>query len=766
MAASAIIVSSDSFDESVGSPPSRVIIFGDIPTVIPSTSVISLETSVIAPVISFAAPVIEMTIVASPTGLSTSPFLYTDSSEAFDSSDGPPSQDPYAIIVARRPYRTRPNGQWRIMIARKRVGPLLARRIAWRHVSPDSSDCRPSSSCLPMNFSPVHSSGLDAQGQAHSRSRVVSPRLESLSGDSSERPLHSSSHSAGPSRKRCRSLADSVPSSTPVTRSLAPTRADLLPPRTRELDIFDGDDVRDYIEVDPRDDREEFEASAGDTVVLGIDLRSLKDIPVDLDGAIRDFYHYMSKIQKMETELWNLSVKNNDMDTYTQRFQELTIMCTKMVLEEEDRVETFIGGLNKRVVTCFESGAQGHYRKYCPKVKNQNHGNKARVPDVRGKAYVLGGGDTNPGSNTVTDLGSFDVIIGMDWLAKNHAVIVCDEKIVHIPYRNEILIIQGDKSDEKKSMLSIISCVKAHKYMDKGCQLFLAQVTVKENKYKWNEKRLEDVPTKSVKFDWGKKEETAFQILKQKLCSAPILALPEGSENFMVYCDASHKGLGALLMQREKVIAYSSRQLKIHEKNYMIHDLELGVVSDDDYEIHYHPGKGNALADALSQKTEARKEENYEAEDLGGMIKKLELRANRTLCLENRSWILGFGNLRALIMHESHKSKFVSQFWQSFQESFGTQLDMSTTYHPKTDGQSERIIQMLEDMLRACVMDFGKGWDKHLPLIDISYNNSYYTSIKAAPFEALYGRKCRLPVCWAEVGDAQLTGPEVVRKST
>nr|GEU81664.1 putative reverse transcriptase domain-containing protein [Tanacetum cinerariifolium] len=93
------------------------------------------------------------------------------------------------------------------------------------------------------------------------------------------------------------------------------------------------------------------------------------------------------------------------------------------------------------------------------------------------------------------DLGSFDVIVGMDWLAKNHAVIVCDKKIVRIPYGNEILIIQGDKSDEKKSMLSIISCVKAHKYMEKGCQLFMVQVTVKENKEKSKEKRLEDVPT-------------------------------------------------------------------------------------------------------------------------------------------------------------------------------------------------------------------------------------------------------------------------------
>ncbi|GJW53643.1 putative reverse transcriptase domain-containing protein [Tanacetum coccineum] len=95
-----------------------------------------------------------------------------------------------------------------------------------------------------------------------------------------------------------------------------------------------------------------------------------------------------------------------------------------------------------------------------------------------------------------------------------------------------------------------------------------------------------------------------------------------------------------------------------------------------------------------------------------------------------------------------------------------TQLHMSIAYHPETDGQSERTIQTLEDMLRACVIDFGKGWDKHLPLVEFSYNNSYHASIKAAPFEALYGRKCRSPVCWAEVGDSQLTGPEIIQETT
>ncbi|GJY92089.1 putative reverse transcriptase domain-containing protein [Tanacetum coccineum] len=110
--------------------------------------------------------------------------------------------------------------------------------------------------------------------------------------------------------------------------------------------------------------------------------------------------------------------------------------------------------------------------------------------------------------------------------------------------------------------------------------------------------------------------------------------------------------------------------------------------------------------------------------------------------------------------------RFASNFWRSLQNALGTSLDMSTAYHPQTDGQSERTIQTLEDMLRACAIDFGKGWVNHLPLVEFSYNNSYHASIKAAPFEALYGRKCRSPVCWTEVGEAQILGPELIQETT
>ncbi|GKB63104.1 putative reverse transcriptase domain-containing protein [Tanacetum coccineum] len=766
--------------------------------------------------------------------------------------------------------------------------------------------------------------------------------------------------------------------------------------------------------------------------------------------------------------------------------------------------------VNQRVLTCFECGRQGHYMSDCPKLKDQNHGNKARnkngifdsgadrnfvsttfstlldvTPDTLNVSYAVELADGRISeTNTVlkgctlglqghpfnidlmqVKLGSFDVIIGMDWLANHHAVIICDEKIVRIPYGDKVLIVQGDRDGKgEKSKLSIISCTKTQKYIKRCCLIFLAQFTKKETEDRSEEKRLEDVPTvpdflkvfpedlsglphtQQVEFQidlvpdaapvahapyrlvpselqelstqlqelsdkgfirlssspWGalvlfvkkkdgsirmcidyrklnkltvknryplpriddlfdqlqgsrvyskinlrsgyhqlrvreedipktsfrtryghyefqneeehaehlrlilellkkeelyakfskcefwlsksEKEEHAFQLLKQKLYSAPILALPKGSENFMVYYDASCKGPDAVLMQREKVIVYRSRQLKIHEKNYTTHDLELGAVvfalkmrrhylygmkcvvftdhkslqhildqkelnmrqrrwlellSDYDCEIRYHPGKANVV--------EARKEENVGTEDLGGMIKDLEPHADGALCLRNRSWIPCFGDLRELIMHESHKSKysihpgsnkmyqdlkklywwpntkadistyvskcltyakvkaecqkpsgllvqpvisvwkwenitmdfvtklpkissgqdtiwvivdrltksahflpmketnsmekltrqylkevvsrhgvpvsiisdrdskFTSYFWKSLNQAIGTQLDMSTAYHSQMDGQSERTIKTLEDMLRVCVIDFGKGWDIHLP---------------------------------------------------
>ncbi|GJX94165.1 putative reverse transcriptase domain-containing protein [Tanacetum coccineum] len=786
-----------------------------------------------------------------------------------------------------------------------------------------------------------------------------------------------------------------------------------------------------------------------------------------------------------------------------QRFQKLTMLCTKMLPKEEDRVERYIGGLlnniqgnviaaeptslqddvriannlmdqklkgyamknvenkkrlevnqrdnrgpcivrcgncnkdghltwdckvtisttstqrgqvvNQRVVTCFECGRQGHFRSDCLKLKDQNRGNKAGnkngVGEARGKAYVLGRGDANTDSNVVkghpfnidlmpVELGSFDAIIGMDWLANHHAVIVCDEKVMRIPYGDEVLIVQGDggvtkketgdKSEEKR--LEDVSTVRDFsevfpedltglpptRQVEFQIDLVPGAALVARAPYRLASSELQklstqlqelsekgfirpssspwgsllqgssvyskidlrsgyhqlrvcdkDIPKTAFRTRYGYYEfqvmpfgltnaPAVFMDLMNRVCksyldkfviifiddiliyskseeehaehlNAPILSLPEGSENFVVYCDASRKGLGVVLMQKERVIAYASRQLKIHEKNYTTHDLDLGAVvfalkmwrhylygtkcvvftdhkslqhildqkelnmrqyrwlellSDYDCEIRYHPRKANVILDA---QVEARKEENYGTEDLCGMIKKLEPRIDGTLCLNRRSWIPCRGNLRELIMYESHKSKYsihpgsdkmyqdlkklywwpnmkakiatyvskcltcakvkaecqkpsgllvqpVIPIWKwenitmdfvtklpktstgqdtiwvivdrltksahflpmketdlmvkltrqylkeiSLNKALGTQLDMSTAYHPQTDGQSESTIQTLEDMLRACVMDFGK---------------------------ALYGRKCRSPICWAEVGDAQLTGPKIVHETT
>ncbi|GJX34005.1 putative reverse transcriptase domain-containing protein [Tanacetum coccineum] len=594
-------------------------------------------------------------------------------------------------------------------------------------------------------------------------------------------------------------------------------------------------------------------------------------------------------------------------------------------------------------------------------------------------------------------LGSFDVVIGMDWLSKYHAKILCDEKVVHIPINGETLIIRvmEKKSDEKRQedipevkefsnvfpvdlpglppvrqelsnqlqeladreehanhLRIILELLRKEKLYAKfsKCDFWIRIVQFLRHLIDSQRLHVDSAKIKAVK-NWkspttpteGEEQESAFQLLKQKLCEAPILTLPKRNNDFVVYCDASLQDLGVVLIQREKVIAYASRQLKPHEENYTTHDLELGAVvfalkiwrhylygtkctvftdhkslqhilrqkelnmrqrrwlellADYDCEICYHPGKANVVADALSRKkqikplrvraliltvhpklpsqileaqNEALKEENVKTENLRGMDKSFEIRPDGTRCIKNQSWLPLFGGLRDLIMHESHKSKysihpgsdkmyhdlkklywwpnmkaiiaeyvgkcltcsrvkaecqkpsgllvqpeipmwkweritmdfvtklpktanghdtiwvivdrltksahfiptratdsmetltrlyikeivsrhgvpisiisdhdshFTSRFWQSLQNALGTQLDMSTAYHPETDGQSERTIQTLEDMLRACVIDFGKGWDKHLPLIEFSYNN---------------------------IGDVQLTGPEIIHETT
>ncbi|GJR60576.1 putative reverse transcriptase domain-containing protein [Tanacetum coccineum] len=435
-----------------------------------------------------------------------------------------------------------------------------------------------------------------------------------------------------------------------------------------------------------------------------------------------------------------------------------------------------------------------------------------------------------------------------------------------IVFIDDILIYSKNKKEHGEHLKTILNLLRSENLYAKfsKCDFWLDSVQfpwpcyyrrfIKE--FSLISKPLTKLTQKNKPYVWGDDEEEAFQTLKLKLCSAPILSLLEGNEDFVVYYDASLKGFGAVLMQREKVIAYASRQLRKNEENYTTHDLKLGAVvfalrlwrhylyvtkctvytdhkslqyildqkelnmrqrrwiellSDYDCVIRYHPGKANVITDALSRKDkEPIREENIGAEGFRGEGEPFEVRSDGTKCLKGGVWLPLFGGLRGLIMLEYHKSNysihpgsdkmyhdlrklywwpnmkddiatyarsarvdyfgprpsFASGFLEIPSKVIGTNLDMSTAYHLETDGQSERTIPTVEDMLRACVIDFGSDWDKHLPLAEFSYNNSYHASIKAAPFKALYRRKCRSPVCWSEVGDAQLTGPEMIRETT
>ncbi|GJU47974.1 putative reverse transcriptase domain-containing protein [Tanacetum coccineum] len=286
---------------------------------------------------------------------------------------------------------------------------------------------------------------------------------------------------------------------------------------------------------------------------------------------------------------------------------------------------------------------------------------------------------------------------------------------------------------------------------------------------------------------------------------------------FQIYSDASKKGLGCVLMQHGKVIAYASRQLKPYEVNYPTHDLELAVVTEKMVgtlkvltltSSPFWEGLECRLPTALSQNIWddslfdsmiLRDLERLDVElcvrGSGGYWASIRIESNLMLQIkeaqrddgelwaivqnvedgkhtefsvdddgvvwfEDRLCVPNDQALREKVMTEAHSSPFTIH--PGLQKAWGTRLKFGTAFHPQTDGQSERTVQTLEDMLRACALEWAGSWDEYLCLVEFAYNNSWHASIKAAPFELLYGRKCRAPICWDEVGERLIEGPELI----
>nr|GEU76270.1 reverse transcriptase domain-containing protein [Tanacetum cinerariifolium] len=585
-----------------------------------------------------------------------------------------------------------------------------------------------------------------------------------------------------------------------------------------------------------------------------------------------EVYCPRNEIQKIETELWNLAMKGNDLTAYTQRCGN----CKKIGhLTKDCRVtvtpNTYGATVrNQQGVGCYECGRPGHFRKDCSKLRSQNRrnqtrnksgnktGNKTGGNDVTAKAYAIGGGGTNPDFNVVTgifllnncyasmlfdlgadrsfvstnfsallnvtpstldtsytveladrriyetniilrgctlgllghpfnidlmpvELGSFDVIIGMDWLAKYHTLIVCDEKVIRIPYGDEVLIIRGDnatakaedKSEEKRLedvpivreflevFLKDLPGLPPAQQVEFQIDLVPGAAPVARSPYRLAPAEMQDLSTqlmeheghlelilkllkekefyakfskcefwqskRSMKFNWGEKEEAAFQLLKQKLCSASILALPVGSKNFVVYCDVSHKRLGVVLMQKEKVIAYASRQLKLDSVFRRFEGLDMHESHKSKYSIH--PGSDKMYQDWKKL---------YWWPNI-----KAEIATYVSKCLTCAKVKIEYQKPSGLLVQpEIPQCK-----WENITMNFMTKL-------PKTAAGQDTIWVIVDRLTKSA---------HFLPLRE---DDTYHTNIKATPFEALYWRKCRSPICWAEVRDRQLTGPEIIHEKT
>ncbi|GJS34423.1 putative reverse transcriptase domain-containing protein [Tanacetum coccineum] len=386
------------------------------------------------------------------------------------------------------------------------------------------------------------------------------------------------------------------------------------------------------------------------------------------------------------------------------------------------------------------------------------------------------------------ELGSFDVIIGMDWLAKYHAVIFCAEKIVRIPFGDEILIVREcpEVFPEDSAVYTSTRQVEF--------ELIMYRVASLENCY--------PIQGSDYLFDQLHGDRAILKLLQEEGIVRPLFSKCDSGfsrqteERKPVRARNQKEDVGGVYwLKNSKDPKKKLRKGKVEPtsrgmENYVLKWQELVTMlwrlKDCDHarEAEHQRPSGllvqpeipqwkwdNIMMDFVTKLPKSS--QGYDT--IWVIVDRLTKSAifmpmretdpmDKLARMYLKEVVTKHGIPVSIICDRD--PRFASNFWRSLQKTLGTSLDMSTAYHPQTDEQSEKTIQTLEDMLRACVIDFGNGWVKHLPLVEFSYNNSYHASIKAAPFEALYGRKCRSPVCWAEVGQVQLTGPELVQETT